>query len=599
MPQYSEEQYSESHYSEALYWSIVFVDVAGFTHPRRSPGDILTVHQGLTKLVKQAFTDADIEWASCVVEDRGDGKLILVPSSVPRIRLADRLWDRLLAGLRRYNAEYSETASIQLRVALHAGEVRVSPDGMVGTAINFAARILNAAPAKKALDQTKSMLALLVSENFFDDVIEADQAAAPDEFDRIRFEVGGTVATARMRLSKRDEPQPQAPAPAAAARVLPQLSDQEMNRLAGMLTGLDVPALRAVIGRVAGHDVQAALPGDDAWSVVWHLAEFNAGPDGLPPVMLFVELLARQVGDRSLRDRLRAWNDRQANTLELMAELAHARSSAAPIAADVRLHLMIVVQPDGIETDRYMVCAWRQSDPDEWPPPREEAHAAREDEIEQLIDELVLDAERAWQGHTGTAALEIVLPRKLLRLPVHLWHKEHVSGNPRPLCLEYSVVVRSLERMVTDYWHRAWKRRWRTLQDDPRQADVHFARPAGPDSPYAIDAVLESEELCTAIVLSGAPSPEPGKADQLTAALRSGLPAVLWHRLDADEASIRRIVDWLADGDGLRDLPTRSHVLRRDAHRDDVPRFDGAAVLELFLLWDDPTRLLTPDELMV
>lgn len=594
MPQYSEEHYPESHYSEALYWSIVFVDVAGFTHPRRSPADILTVHQGLTKLLKQAFTDADIEWASCMVEDRGDGKLILVPSSVPKIRLADRLWDRLLAGLRRYNAEYSETASIQLRVALHAGEVRVSRDGMVGTAINFASRILNAPPAKKALNQTNSMLALLASENFFDDVIKADQAAAPDEFDRIRFEVSGTRGTARMRLSKRDEPQAQA----GAARVLPQLSDQEMNRLAEMLTGLDVPALRAVIGRVAGHDVQATLPGDDAWSVVWHLAEFNAGPDGLPPVLVFVELLARQIGDRTLRDRLRAWNDSQASSLELVAELTQVRTNSAPITADVRLHLMIVVRPEGIEPDRYLVCARRQSDPGVWPPPPEETHTAREDQIEHLIDELVLDAERAWQGHSGAVALEIVLPRKLLGLPVHLWRKEHVSGDPRPLCLDYSVVVRSWERMINGYWHRAWNRRWRTLQDDPQRADVHFAEPMGPDSPYAIDAVLASEQLCTAIVLSAAPSPEPGKADQLRAALRSGLPAVLWHRLGADPASIRRIVDWLADGDGLGDLPTRSHLLRVDAYRD-TPLFDDAAVLDLCLLWDDPTRLLTLDELMV
>lgn len=575
-------------YSEALYWSVVAVDVAGFSDPRRSFGDQLTVHSSLNELLERAFNEADIEWNSCEVEDRGDGKLILVPPSVPRIRLADQLWGRLLAGLRRHNAMYSDTASIQLRVALHAGDVRSSPAGKVSPAINFAARILEAPVAKASLARTNSMLALIASEDFFDDVIAHDQAAEPDSFQQIPVEVKETRDTARLRLSNQAE----------EYRVRPQLPDHEMTGLEEVLAGLAVPSLPTLVRRAAGPGVQSAPPGADAWSVFRHLAEFNAGADGFPPVMSFIELLAQQVGDLSVRARLWEWNEIQAHRLRLDAELARARSNATPITADSRLHLMIVIQHDGIEPDRFVVSTWRQDDPEEWPPPRAETRPVWADELERLIDELVLDAELAWRGHPGTVALEIVLPRALLSLPVHLWRKEHDSGIPRPLCLDYPIVVRSLERMVSGYWHRAWNRRWRTLQEDPRQAEVHFARPAGPDTPYAVDAVLEKEQLCAAIVLSAAPAPEPHGADQLMSALRSGLPAVLWHRLDADSESLREIVEWLRDEGGLVDLPARSHTLRRDAHLDAPARFDFKVVRELVVLWDDPGRLVPPDELV-
>lgn len=570
-------------YSEALYRSIVAVDIAGFTDRRRSSGDQLTMHRSLSELLERAFDESDIEWSSCDVEDRGDGKLILVPPSVPRIRLADQLWDRLQAGLRRHNTTYPETASMQLRVALHAGDVRLSTDGKVSKAINFSFRILDAPVAKEFMAQTNSALALIASDIFYQDVITDDQAAEPGLFQRIHVEVKQTRAAAWLRLS--------------GQAVLPLLPNEEMTRLEDVLTGLVVRSLHTLVRRAAGPGVPSAPPGAGAWEAFRYLAEFNTKADDVPPAMSFVELVAQQVDDLSVRTRLLEWNDSQASRLGLVTELTRARSNATPVVTDSRLHLMIVIQHDGVEPDRFVVSARRQDDPEEWPPPRGDVCTVWGDEIEYQIDRLVLEAERAWRDHQGGVALEIVLPRELLSLPVHTWHKEHGSGSPQPLCLEYPVVVRSLERMRTGHWHRVWNRRWRTLQENPRQAEVHFARPAGPDNPHAVAAVLEREQLCAAMVLSAAPSPQPRGADQLMSALRSGLPAILWHRLDADSESLREIVLWLADEGGLADLPARSHTLRRD-HFGTPARFDIKAVQELVILWDDPDRLLPPDELV-
>ncbi|MGP4014593.1 VMAP-C domain-containing protein [Saccharopolyspora sp. 5N708] len=589
-------------YSEAQFRNIVLVDVASFSDSRRKSLGQLAVHRSLEELLEQAFDEAGVGWSSCEVEDRGDGKIILVPPEIPRIRLADQLWNRLLAGLRRHNAVHSAAAVMQLRVALHAGDVRLSPNGKVSPAINFAARILDAQDAKKSLASTRSALALIASEDFFRNVIEQDHAAEPDLFRQISVVVKETSAVAWLRLfdAARSVDAVSSTESSTPQGVLDLLPASELNQLRDSLHEVVVPQLPTLLRRAAGPGVPPAPPDASAWDVLAHLADFNAGADGFPPALSFVELLARQVGDSALRVRLREWNDAQARRLQLSSELAKLREAGSePISAGTRLHLMIVVQHDGIDPDHFVISHWRQDDPEEWPPARGEIRTVRVDEIERRVDELVIDAERAWRGHAGTVALEVVLPRALLNLPVHLWRKEQESGVPRPLCLDYPVVVRSLERMRSDHWHRVWNRRWQMLRDDPWTAEVHFARPASPDNPHAVAAVLEREQRCAAIVLTAAPRPEPRSGDQLISALQSGLPAVLWHRRDADSASLRAIVEWLADEGGLGDLAIRTQTLRRDAHLDSPSPtpFDVNAVQEMVVLWDDPGRLLTLDEL--
>jgi hypothetical protein len=46
------------------------------------------------------------------------------------------------------------------------------------------------------------------------------------------------------------------------------------------------------------------------------------------------------------------------------------RAGASLIPVDSRLHLMIVVEPDGIDSNRYLLSYWRQGDPAEWSPAR-------------------------------------------------------------------------------------------------------------------------------------------------------------------------------------------------------------------------------------
>jgi tetratricopeptide (TPR) repeat protein len=185
-----------------LHRTIVVVDIAGFTNAARTSTHQDEMHAGLYRMLAQAFIEADIDLTakSCVVEDRGDGVMILLPPDVPKRLLADRLPDRLEAGIKRHNALHSEAAVVQLRVGLHDGEVKLSERGAVSPAINFTFRIIEADAAKTALRDSRAALAIVASEHFFDEVIRHDPAANPEEYVPIRVDVKETSSSARLLL---------------------------------------------------------------------------------------------------------------------------------------------------------------------------------------------------------------------------------------------------------------------------------------------------------------------------------------------------------------------------------------------------------------
>jgi tetratricopeptide (TPR) repeat protein len=185
-----------------LHRTIVVVDIAEFTSPVRTFTHHDKMHHSLYEMLQRAFLEADIDLRAkdCIMQDRGDGALILLPPAVPKRLLADRLPGRLVAGLKRHNAICSDAAAVQLRVGLHAGDVEVNEYGAVGPAINFTSRIVDAEEAKRALRESKEVLAIVASENFYDDVIRQDPAADPDRYRRILVEVKNTRTTAWLLL---------------------------------------------------------------------------------------------------------------------------------------------------------------------------------------------------------------------------------------------------------------------------------------------------------------------------------------------------------------------------------------------------------------
>ncbi|MGH3867315.1 MAG: hypothetical protein ACRDQ4_14455 [Pseudonocardiaceae bacterium] len=582
--------------SPMRHQTIVVVDVARFTDPARTMIHQHAVREGLGRALHGAFAEAGVDLGTCTVKDLGDGKMILVPPGVDNRKLADQLPGRLVAWLHRHNAVHAAEAVIQLRVALHAGEVYQDGNGAASPAVNLAFRILEAPAAKSALRASTGVLALIASDYFYRDVIVHDPAAASGSYRQIPVVVKETSTVAWLCLPDRAAAANGAlPEQGNESRVLDLLTEEELQHLREWLVQITIPELRTLERRAAGPGVPPAGSVANAGEAFSHLAEFNAGADGLPPALVFVELLARQVGGE-VGAQLTEWNDAQARRFRLEPQLLERRAAGAPqVPVDSRLHLVIVVDPDAIDPNRYLLSHWRQDDPAEWPPAPGETRLVTLEELERRVDDLVVSAERAWSGHAAAVALEFVLPRKLLNLPVHLWHKEHDSGDPYPLSLDYPIVVRSLERMRSSQRHRVWRQRWQTLMNDPSAARVHFGQPTDTGERHRLDARLRDPQWVLMVLTAPPPyQPQPGM-DELAAALRSGLPALVWHP-GASAEDLREIVTWLVDDDGLGDLPGRAQASRHAVFSESAVPFDVNIARDLVVLWDNPHRLVVLDQ---
>jgi class 3 adenylate cyclase len=157
----------------------MILDVERFGDPSRTNLDQLAVRDGLYRALIQAFENSGISLSNCVTEDRGDGALILVPPEVPKSLLVSKIPAALVDAVSMHNEASPVQARMRLRMALHAGEIHRDAYGFAGTAINHAFRLVKAPALKSALVSSPGVLALIVSEWFFDEVVQHDPEANP------------------------------------------------------------------------------------------------------------------------------------------------------------------------------------------------------------------------------------------------------------------------------------------------------------------------------------------------------------------------------------------------------------------------------------
>ena len=184
----------------AVHRAILIVDVESFGDPARTNAHQLAVRDTMYKALRRSFARARVSWADCVKEDRGDGALVLIPPAVPKSGLVAGLPAYLAEALARHNAASPEEQRIRLRMALHAGEVHQDAHGYAGASINLAFRLIEAPAAKMALHDSSAVLALIVSEWFYDEVVRHHPAAEPSWFRPAHVAVKETETTAWIRV---------------------------------------------------------------------------------------------------------------------------------------------------------------------------------------------------------------------------------------------------------------------------------------------------------------------------------------------------------------------------------------------------------------
>ncbi|OXM42518.1 hypothetical protein [Amycolatopsis alba] len=595
--------------TQALDRTIVVVDVVGFTAPDRNPLDRLAVRQGMYEVLKTAFAESDVDFDSCAHEDRGDGALILLPPGTIKALVADRLPDRVAVALRRYNHTRTPQAQMRLRVSLNSGEVLNDGNGWVGEAVDTAFRILDAQLAKDAFAESGRMIAFISSQRFFTDVIAQDPGLLPESYRPIPVSVKTFTGTAYLRLhGEVGAPVPKPPSLAMEAAgdlfitglnsaVLDLIPSKDLAGLHQRLTRMAVPQLAVMMSRALGPAVPLPpLEGiTDAWDAFQLLTDFNAGPDGIPPAVTFLRLLAENA-ESEPGTMIAGWITDQARALRLGPALGNQRQSRPSIPQRPHLHLMIMLEPVSADPTRCTLAFWRQDDPDVWPPALGGVREIGIDEVEFRVDDVILETEDVWSGQSMSASVEFLLPRALITLPVQRWAKEHRTGQPQPLRYGYRLGVRSLERMRARHWHRAWHVRWDSMMEDPAAERLHYSGCAEFEG-HPIDAIL-SDEHWVGLVLAKPPSAwvEPGaEPDELTSALSSGLPVVLWHP-DAEPESLRELLDWvLAAERGFIELPDRRKLANSGAA---VP-FKNSLAHDLVVMWDDPKRVIVLDQPLI
>ena len=84
-------------------------------------------------------------------------------------------------------------------MALHAGEIHPDAHGVTGSAVNRAFRLIEAPALKSALDDSAGVLALIVSDWFYDEVVRHEPAAGPGCYRHVHAVVKETRAAAWIR----------------------------------------------------------------------------------------------------------------------------------------------------------------------------------------------------------------------------------------------------------------------------------------------------------------------------------------------------------------------------------------------------------------
>lgn len=377
--------------------------------------------------------------------------------------------------------------------------------------------------------------------------------------------------------------------------VLDLVADSDRQELLSLLNENPNDKLTEFVRSAAGPAVELVADEQYPAEALATLERLNAGPDDMPPLLVFVERIAAAVGDQ-IGERLRLWNDRQAARSGLTEQLQEVRRDEIPEPTpqhEVTAYLVIRLEPDHLEPDLYSVTHWQQNNPSEWRPRRGVSFTGDLDAVQDHVSALIDDAESSWARKANTIKVEFVLPFSLLNLPVDQWDLDPTGPIPRQLGLHYQVVVRSLDRARSRKWHREWRQRWETLkqaQTEVSSFEEHWLWSDGAKERQltALDAKLAIRKDVVSLVLRSAPgSVDPG---EVLVGIRTGVPIMLWNRSDAGRSAFETEVKALRDV--LPALVENLQLLRSKARLSARPGTHVGS--RVSLLWDDPDRPVEP-----
>ena len=182
--------------------SVFMADIVGFGDPIRTDADRSVLIRVFYKAMEDVFERAGIAWVRCHDEDRGDGVLLIVPSSIPTGDVVHPLVDMLATRLRQHNKRVPRAQRMRLRVALNVGPVTENEHGVEGEAIINTARLMEASQLKEAVTRPGVDLVLIASQYVFESVVRhLPQASAyrPVDVSVKKFQAQAWIRVYRRR----------------------------------------------------------------------------------------------------------------------------------------------------------------------------------------------------------------------------------------------------------------------------------------------------------------------------------------------------------------------------------------------------------------
>ncbi|MER7187127.1 hypothetical protein ABT404_48030 [Streptomyces hyaluromycini] len=383
----------------------------------------------------------------------------------------------------------------------------------------------------------------------------------------------------------------------SASPVLAVLPEAEIRRARSLLSRLPHPDPQGLLYAAAGDLPLPARPVATLQEAFDFLADANARPDGLLPVLVLVEHAiaagAASGADRQVVDGLRSWNDEQGTRLDLVEPLETLRSQITRgVAEPAPACLVVQLSKHGMSPDEYLLSHWRQRRPGSWRPERGEDQIVALGEVEAAVEQLVESVEEDWGEHPGRPVLEFVLPLQLLNHPVEWLPMASHSSSATALCLDFPVALRSLERMRARRYHRRWRNRWQQMTAGPRILCHWDTTGERGHDPVRWNSTLAADERLVSVALNAPPLTGPeGRQETLEAALRAGVPLAVWDRRPAPPGDFRKRVDKLLKGTAA-ELPERVRQLRTEAATAAAAQRDAHSGRHLAVLLDNPNRMV-------
>lgn len=187
--------------STPSYRALLAVDIQ--SSAGRGDPALMDNRQVLLTTLREVLTEAGVPWAACHRDGTGDGLQLVAGPDVWKAQLIHPVVPVLAARLRAHNRSVGSRRAIRVRMALHAGDVRMEDGEVVGGALEDLTRLLDAPPVRRALASAppSATVALVVSEHYHRETVRHDYPGIePDTFQRFTFSLKETTSSGWIHL---------------------------------------------------------------------------------------------------------------------------------------------------------------------------------------------------------------------------------------------------------------------------------------------------------------------------------------------------------------------------------------------------------------